>query len=417
MKGKLLLQLVFFNIFFQGIVFIPNQVKAQELSADSLFTLAKQSAFAQKKYPQAIAHSKQALKKNPDYLDIQIFMGRIYSWTNKLDSARIVFDDVLKKDPQNKEALFAYASMEYWNNGSEKALALCNTALNNYPDEHDFLLLKTRVLTDLKRFEAANAIATQLVSRYPKDTEVRSIVERLREFTSKNQVGVNYTYTGFDKQFDTPWHLMSVDYSRQTKIGSVVPRITYANKFGRGGLQFETDFYPHISERFYAYVNAGYSNDVGIFPKYRGGFSLFANLPYSIEASVGFRYMYFSNSTLMYTGSIGKYYKSYLFTFRTYLTPGESKLSQSYSANIRYYYRGSDYFSLGIGSGISPDETNYILYRNNTQLYSFKLNGGYIYSLNKFNQLSLDFGWINQEYLPGVKGNQYDIGIGFKHKF
>ncbi|MGV7608803.1 YaiO family outer membrane beta-barrel protein, partial [Mycobacterium kansasii] len=62
---------------------------------------------------------------------------------------------------------------------------------------------------------------------------------------------------------------------------------------------------------FYLYVGGGYSGDVSLFPKYRTGVSLNANLPHSFEAELGYRQLYFSNSIWMYTAAVGKYYKNF----------------------------------------------------------------------------------------------------------
>ena len=225
----------------------------------------------------------------------------------------------------------------------------------------------------------------------------------------------------FDEQFDDPWHLASIDYSRQTKIGSIVARVNYANRFNNNALQFEVDAYPSISETFYAYVNAGFSDDAGIFPEYRAGFSLYANLPWALEAEAGFRLLGFDDQTWIYTASIGKYYKSFWFNFRTFLTPSNSSVSQSYSFMTRYYLGGADDFlSLRVGTGLSPDnQTNNILYNNGNQyrLKSDNIAIGYRKTLWSTNVLFIETGIQNQEYRQGEKGNQFTIGVGYLKRF
>src|SRR5579862_20755 len=81
-----------------------------EFSSDELFQQARKAAFDQKNYAKAISLSKQALVKSPDYSDIHVFLGRVYTWTDKLDSARAQFNLVLGKHPDNEDASFAYGS-------------------------------------------------------------------------------------------------------------------------------------------------------------------------------------------------------------------------------------------------------------------------------------------------------------------
>jgi YaiO family outer membrane protein len=195
--------------------------------------------------------------------------------------------------------------------------------------------------------------------------------------------------------------------------------LNYANRFKTNGIQYELDAYPRISHTFYTYLNVGYSNDVGVFPGYRAGFSLYANLPKSFEADAGFRYLYFSSNTWIYTGSIGKYFKNYWFNLRSYLIPGSNKLSHSHNLAVRYYYGGiDDYFTLVVGTGISADDPiNNIQLNNNYNLKSGKISIGYRQSFQKLNVIFFDATYILQEYRPKTTGQQITVGLGYKRRF
>jgi YaiO family outer membrane protein len=245
----------------------------------------------------------------------------------------------------------------------------------------------------------------------------------IKDNSAKNKFGISYDFVHFDKQFNNPWHLMSIDYGRQTKFGSVSTRINYANRFKENGFQFELDAYPRISRTFYAYTSAGISGD-GVFPNYRAGFSLYANLPSSFEADAGFRYLRFDSDTWIYTLSAGKYYKNYWFNLRTYLTPSNSAISHSYSFNVRYYFGGAfDYLRFGAGTGLSPDEsTNSVLIGQQTEssLYKLKSNNinlGLVHSFKTFNVVSLNLSWLNQEYRRSTFGNQTTAAISYQRRF
>jgi YaiO family outer membrane protein len=197
--------------------------------------------------------------------------------------------------------------------------------------------------------------------------------------------------------------------------------LNYANRFGSNGWQYEIDAYPHISRIFYAYMSGAYSNNVGVFPKTRAGFSLYANLPASFEAEAGFRYLHFTGDTWIYTASIGKYYKSFWFNFRTYLTPSNSSISQSYSIKARYYTGGADdYISLGIGTGVSPDDPRNIILLNNGQNYklvSNNITAAYWRSFKRRNIIFFTASLDHQEYRFQTWGNQLDLGIGYQRRF
>ena len=239
--------------------------------------------------------------------------------------------------------------------------------------------------------------------------------------TAKNAVGLNYEFVYFDERFDDPWHLAALDYIRQTKLGSVAARINFANRFRTDALQFEVDAYPRISDVFYTYVNLGISSDSGIFPQYRAGFSLFSNLPASFEADAGFRYLAFDDDTFVYTLGLGKYYKNYWFNFRTYLTPSDSALSQSYALTVRYYFGGADDFiGARIGTGISPDDNaNSALFNGATitRLRSNNLTLFYRKLLGATHVLTAQAGLEDQEYAADSSGLQFSVSVGFIKRF
>ena len=390
-------------------------------SSDEHFTNARKLAFDDKNYTKAIALTKQALKQSPDYADIRIFLGRLYTWTDKPDSARIEFKKVLEKNKGYEDLYLAYGSLEYWNNNSEDAFKIVSEGLKYNEKSESLLLLGAKINLDLRKFEEANVALRQLLKLNPNYTEARALAGSIANIGSKNKIGFSYDYVYFDKQFDDPWHLGSIDYSRQTGIGSLTARVNIANRFKTNGTQFELDFYPRISQTFYAYVSGGYSGNVGVFPEYRAGFSLYANLPSAFEAEAGFRMLSFTNQTWIYTASVGKYHKNFWFNLRTFLTPSNEAISQSVAFSTRYYFGGAnDYLSFGIGTGLSPDNPRNNLLYNNGNTYKLKSNNislGYRTSIKTTNILFFKASLENQEYIQNTKGNQVELGIGFVKQF
>ncbi|APG59120.1 YaiO family outer membrane beta-barrel protein [Christiangramia salexigens] len=404
------------------LILLFNNVQAQdERTTDELFKEVRSAAFDEDNYPKAISLTKQALIKSPDYADLNIFLGRLYTWTDKVDSARVVFKEVLLKNPGHEDGSLASANLEYWNDQSEKALGIVDKGLEFHEKSKPLLLLKAKLLKDLKRYPEASTTLNKLLKIDPKFTEARSLSQSIKNVSSKNELGVYYEFVKFDKRFDDPWHLASVDYSRSTKIGSIIGRLNYANRFNSNGTQLVIDAYPSISDTFYAYVSGGISSSGSIFPDYRAGFSLYANLPAAFEGEVGFRMLSFDDETWIYTASVGKYISNFWFNARTYLTPSNDDLSHSYSLNVRYYLGGADdFFSLSLGTGISPDnDTNNILF-NDGDTYRLRSNNislGYRVSINSTNVFLINAGLEDQEFKQGTRGNQYSIEVGYFKKF
>lgn len=401
------------------IVFANNIFAQDTTTSDGLYTAARKAAFDEDNYNKAIRYCQKALTISPTYTDINIFLGRLYTWTKKQDSAAVYFNVAIKQSPGYIDAYVAYADMEYWQDHYAEAINICDIGLAQDPRAVELLLRKAKNLFALKDYKAANLFTDSVLSIDNKNADARALAVRIKDDISKNKVSVSYDYVHFDKQFADPWHLVSVDYTRQTKAGSFTGRVNYANRFNTSGIQYEVEAYPHISKTFYGYVSAGYSDSVGVFPQWRAGASLYANLPKSFEAEVGIRYLYFSSSTVIYTLYVGKYYSSYLFGARTYIVPGNTSISQSYSLFTRYYFGGAyDYVGASIGYGISPDERayNYLL-SSNYKLTTYKAAIELKKSIKKFNIIGISASFINEEYLVGVKGNQIQAGISYQHRF
>ena len=407
------------HVGFLLLMLIPFQAYSQqELSADELFTSARTAAFDEKDYSKSISLAKKALDISPDYTDISIFLGRIYTWSKDVDSAKSVFEELGKRDVKDEDYFIAYASLEYWNDNNNKAIEIIDKGLSLHPQSEPLWLLKAKTYNSAKDYEAAQVAVDQVLKINPKNTEATGLAVRINDVAAKNAISITYNYSHFDKQFADDWHIMSVGYKRVTPIGSVILRVNYANKFAENGTQFELEAYPRLSDMFYLYVGAGYSNDVGIFPKYRTGVSVNANLPYSFEAELGYRQLYFTDNIWMYTASVGKYYKNFWFNLRTYLTPDHKNISHSYTGTVRYYTKSAqDYFAFQIGTGISPEESiNNLLQNEIYKLRTFKIGAEYNFSISR-NLFSVGTMYYNQEYRPNAKGNQFDVTLGYTRKF
>ncbi|MDB5231632.1 MAG: repeat-containing protein, partial [Chitinophagaceae bacterium] len=401
---------------------LTNPSKQSAASSDELFKAARTAAFDQKNYALARELVLQVLEKSPDYSEARVFLGRIYTWSNIPDSARIAFQYILQKNPGYEDASVAYSEVESINKNYKQALVIVDSGITFHPNSEKLLLKKAHILQSLKEYKLANAALEQLLSINPGNTAARALQNTYKTELYDNRIGLGYTFTGLDKQFSQPWHLLNFDYGRVTKLGSITGRINYGNRFGLNAFQFEADAYPHISNTFYAYINLGFSGTNNVFPRTRAGFSLYANLPSAFEGELGFRYLKFSGDPVwIYTAYLGKYYQKWLFGARTFITPPTSKRTSSVSYSLTgTYFMGGKYDLIGgvIGYGLTPDDRNNIVqYNTDVQLKTFRMGIFYKRTISKQNALMADLTWLSQEYLPKTKGNQYQIGGSWLHFF
>jgi YaiO family outer membrane protein len=391
-----------------------NLIAQNKLSSDELFSKAKEAAFNKSNRELARQICKSILIQSPNYADVSIFLGRLYTWDSLYDSARVVFYEVIKREPSNSDAISATIDLEYWSGDSKAALEFCNLGVAKFPYSTDFLLKKAKVLDDLKDYDEAFSTLDKLFKINNSNSEAIIFAERLKEKVRKNSISLTYEYNKFDKTFD-PWQLSSLSYSRLTPIGTTIFRMNLSRRFGENGTQFEVDMYPRFGNGIYSYLNFGYSKN-DIFPKQRYGASLYLSLPWSLEIDGGFRVLKYSSDVWIYTAALGKYISNYWFSFRTFITPQIAKASHSYSLTIRYYPSDVDnYLSLTLGTGISPDGSSVDLLGN--WLKSDKVGMEYQVKLSRILLFNLSGDYSREEILPGEFRQKFSGGIGFKFLF
>jgi YaiO family outer membrane protein len=407
------------------VVPVTAQVDTTNLGTDDLFMIAREKAF-NKQHEEARSILRLILQRSPSYYDVRILLGRTYAWDGKYDSARIELKRVLAEDPSHNDAYHALVDVELWSDQFEQALQVVDDALSYYPSDEEFLLKKARALKNLGRDNDALNVLNKLEDIHPSAPGMSALRQEIHTTSILNGIGINYATDRFSDVYD-PMHYVYLQYSRRTPYGSMYGRLNYSNRFQAEGTQIEFDFYPKISDGMYGYVNYGFSNS-SLFPKHRLGAEYYTSLPASFEGSLGFRYLYFGSGTdvTIYTGTLGYYYKSYWFSVRPYLTPGNAGTSQSISFTIRYYFGDvEDYLSVKTGTGFTPDERfvqSNAGFSGTTEVFHLKSQTtgiGFQKTIGIYILLVVTFDITNQElsFAPFDYVKMYSISVGLRLKF
>jgi len=394
-----------------------SKIIAQVKNIDTSFQVARTLAFSSK-YNESISLCKKILEKSPNYQDVQVLLGRVYFWNKKTDSSIIVLSESIKSNPY-EDAYSALSDIQRWSNKPQDALKTSMDGLHFFAASEELFIRKVKALSDLKKYSDAYTLADSLLSNKAKNPELRQLAESIKLKMSKNIFTLSYDYDYFDKQFNDPWHLFSIGYGRQTKyLGMVTARVNLANRFKSTGSQIEMDAFPTLGKKMYAYINAGYSPDY-IFPKYRSGISIYRNFPHAFEGEIGLRILYFTKTTILYVGSIGKYKGNFWFSFRpTFIASNNgNRFSQSYAFITRYYLKTtSDYLTLTLGSGLFPDDRTRETLLQNPDLKSLKMNLAFQRIFKGNNIFSISAGIIQTDYIQGVKNTGINITSGLLYK-
>ena len=375
---------------------------------DVAFEMARKMAFNEQR-EQAKDTLRLILEKYPDYHDVRAFLASIYSWDGNYDQARKEFDYVLKRNQQRKDIWAAAINNELWSESPFKALSMAKSALSFFPNDEELTLLLASAqeksdkpedaVDTLKTFLATNSANQKAQDRY----------SALKLKLKKNSIGIKSAVDLYSETFD-PMQYYALSLKRQTTFGSIIARVNFNRRFGENGVQYELDLYPRLGKGFYAYLNGGYANTF-LFPDFRFGAELHKSLFKGIELSLGIRTLKYSSTTTIYTGSISWYIGNSYWSFRSYITPGDSGSSKSGILNFRRYGKdANNYLSADVGIGFSP-EINRFQFDGNEEaivnLKSQKLSVGYYFtSSNEHHLLGAKFGVSHQE-------KSFDIGSYF----
>ncbi len=333
------------------------------------------------------------LTKYPDYADVRNLLAKTLSWDGNYEEARKHFNRIHSIERKNKEVWLATVKNEIYAKEYYLAIGLANKALKYLKNDAEIMALKSYALSEIKKpKEVTKKRSQKVLVKMPEKDSIEAAPK-------KNRIAISNAFEVFDKIYNNMIYA-SVEYKRETKLGAVIPRINYNNRFETHGIQYETDFYPKFSKKWYAHLNYGYSASP-IFPNHSAGGELYANFANGIEASAGMRYLDFeSTKATIYTGSVGLYKGNYYFSLRPYVTPNPAgNIGVSGNFLARKYLKSADHY-LGIraGMGYSPELRQL---RSGTQLLAETL----LYVESQQVQLEYQFtGWLNS--------NSYRANLG-----
>lgn len=407
-------------VFFIGIHFSAS---SQNTDVDSLLFKALKEV-KENKLESGLKKSQLGIKLAPDYLDFYLLAGRIHQLTKQNDSARYYFNYVIDKNPVYEDPFLYLINLNLEEEKYLEAETLVNKAIAVHPEKKYFKLKKWNVL-QLKNNEKEEYLFLKIIEpEFPDDEEMKQRIFFLESKINSDRIGLNYSFTTFNRDNYGPWHLGSIQYIRERSWGSLIGRVSYADRFAfdesiANGLQYEAESYVFTGKMSYSYFGFAYSDDI-VFPKLRIGYSYFQNFKKGWEADLGFRYTKVEAREFR-TGviGIGKYIGSYWINFRTFIQNEKSDFYPAFTLTTRYYFDTRfDYWTVIAGYGTSPDErTTLGQFDQRVALDSYRIGGGYYRLFASHFLTGIQASFNNQEYTPGLKQNELELSLMFQYKF
>lgn len=388
-------------------------------NVDTAFEVARQLAF-DGDYSEARSLARAILDISPNYHDVRILLARTYSWNGEYQEAREQLHIVLNNDPDYRDALIAAIDNELWAENPDEAVLISNSAVNHYPMNETLLLKNAEAHRNAGMEKEALRILDKIDQINPSSEDAGQLRRSINITGLNYTLTASYTYDWFSDVFD-PWQKGHIQLSRKTPAGSIIGRLNYADRFEKTGLQPEIDFYPGIVDGLYGYLNFGYTNN-NLYPKYRVGAELYKRLPKGFEASAGFRHLRFQNGTVtIYTGSLSKYWGSWYFSARPYLTPSSAGVSRSINLTARRYTNGPEnYVTFRSGFGFSPEERRFQDISGDIFLVESQYVGVDVFKTIRYNLAffgALDAARQELRFDPGRFIQVYTLNAGIQVKF
>lgn len=305
---------------------------------------------------EAIGRLQERLIEHPKDNDARTLLGTVFAWEGRYDEARTELTAVLATNPTHADALPALIKVEMWSDHPDRAESLAAGGLAARPDDVTLLTAHARSLHAMGKAPDALRDCERVLAIDPDNQTARDLRARIRASSSVWRVGAVYTYDHLAPDADD-WHESDLNVKRQFGFGSVIGHWSHAWRFGLTDDQFEVEAYPKIRPGTYAWVDAGWSPDSVLYPSYRFGFDIYQSLPRGFEISAGYRRLGFTEDVNIYVATASKYWRSWLFSGRIFVTPGVDGTGTSYSVAARNYVgNGLAYYGFRYAWGRSPEE-------------------------------------------------------------
>jgi cytochrome c-type biogenesis protein CcmH/NrfG len=124
---------------------LTEKIKQNPKDFDSIVELGNMD-FDQKAYADAINLYKLALQVRPDVLNVRTDMGTAMFYLNRFDDAIATFQEVLKTDPKNAQALFNLGvSMLHGKNDPKRALEYWEKLVETNPDHPQAAFVREQI--------------------------------------------------------------------------------------------------------------------------------------------------------------------------------------------------------------------------------------------------------------------------------
>jgi len=385
----------------------------EKVNLDSLYFKARDYS-RQQNFDSVKILCNAILGIDSNYFDATVLLGRMKARDQLPDSAAIIYTSVIDEKPGYWDAVDGMIDLEIGRGDLDTALFYSKYGLTYHPNDEYFLLKKARIQMLMEDYDESQRTILQILERNPSSEQAAALMEQLKQVNILNYVAVDYDFGYHKVPWVRRWHLLHFSYLRQTQYGAAIGKVYIGDLVRENeslfsqetGIGFEVQAYPQFSKNTYGWVSIFYSPSTNVFQRWRTSVEVYQNLPWTLESSLGIRYINFIepdgsfDGLFIYTASIAKYYKDWWFLFRTYLAPKSYGTDYTLLFRVRRYINSADnYVSLNLSTGIIPDDPlNYPNDAGSHILRNYQVRAGVQWLLIPRLVGQFEVGYERQEY-------------------
>ncbi len=204
-------------------------------SSDNLYQDAKREIDL-KHYQKAITMCNKALDISPKNMDIHLLLGRAYSLSGKIDSARIELNKVIERNPKYRDAYIYLVNMESIACNYIQAIEYADMGLKYFPNDRDLLLKKLDVYNKEGDWMESNKLADYLFDRFSNDPFIRTIyieykLTLARQYSHKGYIEIaKRAYEAVLEQDPLNKEAMQAVYNLDVRSGNYVSSLGSTNR-------------------------------------------------------------------------------------------------------------------------------------------------------------------------------------------
>jgi tetratricopeptide (TPR) repeat protein len=319
------------------------------VSNDSLYTVAKQEAYA-KKYDDALLTIERILFRDPLHIDARLLEGHIYLWQNNYKMAQASLLEVIDRDPEIRDAWISLIHAYYLDGAMEVA---CSTSHKAEEYVGKFSVLQMQRQTVCRQNEDSNSRKGKKWNSFK--------CQKNEALLIKGAFGASLFSDSYQRY---PWGYMDAGVTVNRSRWGIETNIHLQRRkydtLTLYGAEFDCAprcyLFPFLTTALRLSLSP-YSIVDTIFPRTKIAIEASGHLPFEIEpfGSMQFRW-YGSDFYPLYTLGVGKQLWNYFLSTELFIATYKRKGMVSCEALFRRQSKKSDrhFLQFGIEFGKSP---------------------------------------------------------------